>query len=190
MWRSRSSLQGYYLGAVAPWFLAAFHWFCVVVERACSPGHITAYGLEIGPWALLPRSCAYHPPPSHGMARLGVRVCLHILKCCLYYFLEILDFISSESLVPSSVTFDSFSSSALSIFMPGPNTEERVGVLVCVFIHQPPWLLILNGSQVSHTRSPSLLRLNLLLIPKVSILSEQMKFCFSQNTFFLILTKE
>ena len=36
--------------------------------------------------------------------------------------------------------------------------------------------------------SPSLLSLNLLLIPKVSILSEQMEFCFSQNTFFLILT--
>ena len=89
------------------------------LTRACSPGHITAYGLETGPWALLPRSCTYHPPPSHGMARLGVRVCLHILKCCLYYFLEILDFISSESLVPSSVTFDSFSSSALSIFIPG-----------------------------------------------------------------------
>ena len=85
---------------------------------ACLPGHITAYGLEAGPWTLLPRSCAYHPP-SHGMARLGVRVCFHILKCCLYYFLEILDFISSESLVPSSVTFDSFSSSAPSIFMPG-----------------------------------------------------------------------
>ena len=40
-------------------------------------------------------------------------------------------------------------------------------MLVCVFIHQPPWLLILNGSQVSHTRSPSLLNFNLLLIPKV-----------------------
>ena len=64
------------------------------LTRACSPGHITAYGLETGPWALLPRSYSSHPPPSHGMARLGVRVCLHILKCCLYYFLEILDFIS------------------------------------------------------------------------------------------------
>ena len=63
-------------------------------------------------------------------------------------------------------------------------------MLVCVFIHQPPWLLILNGSQVSHRRSPSLLSFNLLLIPKVSILSEQVKFFFSQNTFFLILTKE
>ena len=71
------------------------------LTRACSPGHITAYGLETGPWALLPRSYSYHPPPSHEMARLGVCVCLHILKCCLYYFLVILDFISSESLVPS-----------------------------------------------------------------------------------------
>ena len=71
------------------------------LTRACSPGHITAYGVETGPWALLPRSCSYHPPPSHGMSRFGVRVCPHILKCCLYYFLEILDFISSESLVPS-----------------------------------------------------------------------------------------
>ena len=101
MWHSRSSLRGYYLGAVAPQFLTAFHRFCVVAKRACSPGHITAYGLVTGPWALLPRSFSYHPPPSHGMSRLGVRVCLHILKCCLYYFLEILDFISSESLVPS-----------------------------------------------------------------------------------------
>ena len=69
--------------------------------QASSPGHITAYGLETGPWALLPRSFSSHPPPAHGMSRLGVRVCLHILKCCLYYFLEILGFISSESLVPS-----------------------------------------------------------------------------------------
>ena len=89
------------------------------LTRACSLGHITAYGLETGPWALLPRSFSYHPPSSHGMSRLGVRVCLHILKCHLHYFLEILDFISSESLVPSWVTFDSFSSSAPSIFMPG-----------------------------------------------------------------------
>ena len=58
--------------------------------RACSPRHITTYYLETGPWATLPRSFSYHPPPSHGMSRLVVRVCLHILKCCLYYFPEIL----------------------------------------------------------------------------------------------------
>ena len=34
MWRSHSSLWGYCLGAVAPRFLAAFHRFCVVAERA------------------------------------------------------------------------------------------------------------------------------------------------------------
>ena len=68
---------------------------------ACSPRHITAYNLGTGPWAMFPRLFSYHSPPSHGMSRLVVRVCLHILKCCLYYFLEILDYISSESLVPS-----------------------------------------------------------------------------------------
>ena len=36
--------------------------------------------------------------------------------------------------------------------------------------------------------SPSLLILNLLFIPEVSILLEQMVFWFSQNAFFLILT--
>ena len=52
--------------------------------RACSPRRITAYDLETGPWAMFPRSFSYHPPTSHGMSRLVVRVCLHILKCCLY----------------------------------------------------------------------------------------------------------
>ena len=70
------------------------------LSRACSPRHITSYDLESGPRARLPRSFSYPPSPSHGMSRLGVRVGLHVLKCCLY-FLEILDYISSESLVPS-----------------------------------------------------------------------------------------
>ena len=69
--------------------------------RACSPRHISTYYLETGPWAMIPRSFSYHPLPSHGMSRLVVRVCLHILKCCLYYFPDILDYISLESLVPS-----------------------------------------------------------------------------------------
>ena len=68
--------------AVAPRFLAAFHRLCVDeagpgLTRACSPGHITAYGLETGPWALLPRLFSYHQPPSHGVSRLGVRVSPH-----------------------------------------------------------------------------------------------------------------
>ena len=42
----------------------------------------------------------------------AICVCLHFLKWCLYYFMEIWDLISGESLVPSSVAFDSFSSSS------------------------------------------------------------------------------
>ena len=106
VWLSRSSLQDY-LGPVAPRFLAAFHRFCVVAAQVlvCSrPVRLDIHYLclESGPWAArLPRSFSYPPPPSHGMLRLGVRVCLHVLECCLYYFLEILDYIPSESLVPS-----------------------------------------------------------------------------------------
>ena len=82
------------------------------LTRSCSPGHITASVLVPGPWALLPRlSPAIRLPPM-GWLGWGVRVCLHFMKCCLYYFLEILDIISSESLVPSAVTFDFFSSSS------------------------------------------------------------------------------
>ena len=64
------------------------------LTRSCSPGHITASDLVPGLWALLPRlSPAIRLPPM-GWPSWGVRVCLHILKCCLYYFLEILDLIS------------------------------------------------------------------------------------------------
>ena len=45
--------------------------------------------------ALESSSFSYHLPTSLGMSRLEVRVCLHNLKCCLYYFLEILCYISS-----------------------------------------------------------------------------------------------
>ena len=41
------------------------------LSRACLPRHITTYDLESGPWARLPRSFSYPPPPSHGMSRLG-----------------------------------------------------------------------------------------------------------------------
>ena len=87
---------------------------------------------------------------------------------------------SWESLVPYSVAFDSFSSSSSLHLSARALLEERVGVLVWVFIHQPPCLLILqHGSQVGHTGSPSLLSYNLLFILQVSILSEQMVFCVS-----------
>ena len=105
--------------------------------RACSPRHITAYGLETGPWAMLPRSFSYHPPTSHGMSLLEVRVCLHNLKC-LYYFLEILDYISSESLVPSSVTFDSFSSSLPQLLASTcPGSYGREGGSAGLRLHPP-----------------------------------------------------
>ena len=61
MWLSRSSLRGYYLGAVAPQFLAAFHWFCVVAKQALvCPGParldislLTTWRLVLGPCFLV-----------------------------------------------------------------------------------------------------------------------------------------
>ena len=115
---SRSSLRGFCFGTFVPWFPrtllpvpvggGAGPW----LTRSCSPGHFTTSDLVSGPWALLPRlSPAIRLPPM-GWLGWGVCVCLHFLKCCLYYFLEILDLISSESLVSSVVAFDSFSSSS------------------------------------------------------------------------------
>ena len=62
-WRSRSSLRGYCLGAVILWFLAAFHQFCVVAERAlgCTgPARLdismlTTWRLVLGPCFLIRR---------------------------------------------------------------------------------------------------------------------------------------
>ena len=106
-------------------------------------------------------------------------MCVTAFKCFLCYFLEILDYISVDSLV-YFFRYCLSLPSAPSIDMPalhgreGGSSGHR-----SIFIHQPSWLLILRGSQVRHPRSPSHLSINLLLIPKVSILSEQMKFCFS-----------
>ena len=123
MWLSRSSLRGC-LGVVAPRFLAAFHWFSVVAAQAMvcpGPARLDIHYLrpEVRSLGRAPEFFLLPSAAFHGMSRLGVRVCLHVLKCCLFSFLERLDDISSESLVPSSVMFDSFSSSAPSIFMPG-----------------------------------------------------------------------
>ena len=103
VWLSRPYLRDY-LGAAAPRLLASFHRFCVVAVQALvcpRPVRLDIHFLRPGvwSWASLPRLFFY--PPSHGMSRLGVCVCLHALKCCLYYFLDISDNISSESLVPS-----------------------------------------------------------------------------------------
>ena len=61
MWCSRSSLWGYYLGAVAPSSLAAFHRVCVVAERSLvwpGPAHLDisllmAWRLVLGPCFLV-----------------------------------------------------------------------------------------------------------------------------------------
>ena len=59
------------------------------------------------------------------------------------YFMEICEYIAirhSRSFL--KVTFDSFSSSAPSILMPGRHRREAGGPLACIFSHNPPWLLI------------------------------------------------
>ena len=54
MWLSRSSLRGYYLGAVAPRFLAAFHRFCVVAAQALvCPGPARLDILPLTTWSLV-----------------------------------------------------------------------------------------------------------------------------------------
>ena len=57
------------------------------LTRSCSPGHITAS-------AWLSRLSLAIRLPSMGWLGAAVCVCLHFLKCCLYYFLEIWDLIS------------------------------------------------------------------------------------------------
>ena len=65
-------------------------WLCWSgVARSCSPGQFTASVLVPGSWTWLPRlSPAVRLPPM-GWLGWWVCVCLHFLKWCLYYFLEI-----------------------------------------------------------------------------------------------------
>ena len=59
------------------------------VARSCSPGQITASVLVPSSWTWLPRlSPAIRLPPM-GWLGWWVCVCLHFLKWCLYYFMEI-----------------------------------------------------------------------------------------------------
>ena len=119
------------------------------------------------------------PGPWAGLPRLSPSIHLLPLGRFDWWFLGSVS-TSWESLAPYSVVFDSFSSSSSLHLSARALLEVRVGVLVWVFIHQPPCLLILqHGSQVGHTGSPSLLSYNLLFILQVSILSEQMVFCVS-----------
>ena len=92
-------LLGFCFGTVVPWFLATFYRFCgwwcgTWVDPVLLAW--TYHCFRLGAWSLglASSSVACHPSPSHGLAWLGVRVGLHFLKCCLYYFLEILDLIS------------------------------------------------------------------------------------------------
>ena len=65
-------------------------WLCWSgVARSCSPRQITASVLVPGSWTWLPRlSPAVRLPPM-GWLGWWVCVCLHFLKWCLYYFMEI-----------------------------------------------------------------------------------------------------
>ena len=80
---SPSSLRGCCLGAVAPRFLASFHQSCVVAVQALVLPGPARLDLLTGdwPWGRASSLFSYHPPSSHGLSRLVVRVCLHNLKC-------------------------------------------------------------------------------------------------------------
>ena len=117
------------------------------VARSCSPGHITASVLVPGPWTCI-------PSPFHGLARCG-GLCMSPLFEMLSVlfpgnmgisFLRNLSFRLRYRLIPSLPR-------APSIFMPGLIRKRGWECWsVWVFIHQLPWLLILqHGSQVSHT---------------------------------------
>ena len=147
MWLSCSSLRGY-LGAAAPWFLAVLCGSSTGpgLTRALSLRHLLLTNWSLVLWARLPRSFSCPPPPSHGMSRLGVRVCLHVLKCCLYYFLEILDdFFGISRSFLGNVLIPSLPHLLVSSC---PGSYGRVGGSAGLCLHPPPsmapdpqWLL-------------------------------------------------
>ena len=157
-------------GTVVPWGLASFYRVCGGGAGLGLPGPARLGGSLLQSWCLgLGPGCLVCRLPSVSFPWVGSTV----------GFLGSVS-TSWESLVPYSVAFDSFSSSSSLHLSARALPEERVGLLIWVFIHQPPCLLILqHGSQVGHTGSPSLLSYNLLFILQVSILSEQMVFCVS-----------
>ena len=99
--KTRSRSRTLYLPTPQP----CFHQFCVVAVQALGcpgPVRLDIHYLRPGVWSL-GQASAFVPLPSASFpwnVTVGGRVCLHVLKS-LYYFLEILDDISSESLVPS-----------------------------------------------------------------------------------------
>ena len=168
--RLRSLLRGSCFGTVVPWGLASFYRVCGGGAGPGLPGPARLGGSLLQSWCLgLGPGCLVCRLPSVSFPWVGSTGGFWVRSPH-----------SWESLAPSSVAFDSFSSSSSLHLSARALPEERVGVLVWVFIHQPPCLLILqHGSQVGHTGSPSLLSYNLLFILQVSILSEQMVFCVS-----------
>ena len=168
--RLRSLLRGSCFGTVVPWGLASFYRIFGGGAGLGLPGPARLGGSLLQSWCLgLGPGCLVCRLPSVSFPWVGSPV----------GFLGSVS-TSWESLVPYSVAFDSFSSLSSLHLSARALPDERVGVLVWVFIHQPPCLLVLqHGSQVGHTGSPSLLSYNLLFILQVSILSEQMVFCVS-----------
>ena len=168
--RLRSLLRGSCFGTVVPWGLASFYRVCGGGAGPGLPGPARLGGSLLQSWCLgLGPGCLVCRLPSR----------LLPLGRFDWWFLGLVS-TSWESLAPYSVAFDSFSSSSSLHLSARALPKERVGLLVWVFIHQPPCLLILqHGSQVGHTGSPSLLSYNLLFILQASILSEQMVFCVS-----------
>ena len=115
--RLRSLLRGSCFGTMVPWgprFLLPVRWWrCWFgVARSCSPGQFPASVLVPGLWSGLPRLSPSIRLPPLGWLDWWIWVCLHILKWSLYSFMERLPLISRESLAPSSVAVDSFSSSS------------------------------------------------------------------------------
>ena len=166
----RSLLRGSCFGTVVPWGLASFYRVCGGGAGLGLPGPARLGGSLLQSWCLgLGPGCLVCRLPSVSFPWVGSTGGCWV-----------------RSPLPGNLSprirlrFDSFSSSSALHLSARALPEERVGVLVWVFIHQPPCLLILqHGSQVGHTGSPSLLSYNLLFILQVSILSEQMVFCVS-----------
>ena len=182
VWLSRSYLRGY-LGATAPRLLASLHWFCVVaVQALVCPGPVCLdiHFLRPGVWSLGQPSAFVLLPSFPWDVTVG--------GSCMSPRFEML-----SVLFPGNIGYHFFGISRSflgNVLIPSlpqllasscPGSYGRVGGSAGLCLHPPASMA---------PGSPSRLKLNLLLIPKVSILSEQMEFCFSQNSFFLILTKE
>ena len=135
VWRSRSSLRGFCFVAVVPWFLATFYRFCgwrcgTWVDPALLAW--TYHCFRLGAWSLglASSSVASHPSPSHGLARLGgsgmsPQFEMSVFIISWKYWISFL----KESLVPSTVTFDSFSSC--------PGSYGREGGSAGLCLHPP-----------------------------------------------------